>query len=815
MKTWYPFNSRGTTLVTVATLFVAACSQDDDQSPSSTEGGRSGNGSVIGGTSGNGSVQGGASGTSTTPDVGGVSQTLGGNTSAGSTAVDDTMAGAIVGGATHAAGASAGGAILAGGTVGTSTGGSSADAGTPGAASAGNPASGGHTSPSSGATAGASFAAGGGGKGGAGPGGSTSVPVGGTAGNSAQGGEAPGGGTVGMAGMAGMAGVAGVADVGGASGVGGCTADLQCALKPGTPFCVNAKCVACEVGSLAHACVGASTCCAGSCVDPETDPLNCGTCGNNCDLAYATANCIAGKCGIASCESGHHDCDLDPSDGCEIYGSDCLCQPGAKEDCYTGPAGTRGVGTCHSGKHTCLILGTTWGACFDEVVPIPDSCYNSTDDDCNGIVNDGYPSAPGCACKPGTTAACYEGAAGTEGLGACHGGTKLCLAAGTAYDGCVGQVVPSSEICGNHIDDNCNGMVDEAADLDGDGWTTCAGDCCDSSGTACGSPKLVNPGAIEVPGDSVDNNCNGVIDEDPYLPCSTSQDFSTDVSATKALALLNAMEICQVAQDGKWGIVAGSPKLTRADGTGTPSYLQVAVMHQLGSDASNLPRLGDTMVSLSSGKARDNNGDPEPTTSITYSYASGNPPPDFVAAHGNSLPQTSAGCPAGSGANDAVLLRVQLKAPTNAQSFSFNFRFFSQEYWSYTCTNYNDFFIAMLDSTWLPGSGQTAIPADKNISFDSNHNYVSVNSQQFFTVCSPKTGYFCPGGTAALAGTGWASANAGATAWLTTTAPVVPGETITLRFVVWDTSDQALDSLVLVDNFRWSATASNGPVTGQ
>src|SRR5437763_156194 len=28
---------------------------------------------------------------------------------------------------------------------------------------------------------------------------------------------------------------------------------------------------------------------------------------------------------------------------------------------------------------------------------------------------------------------------------------------------------------------------------------------------------MVHTGAIEVPGDSVDNNCNGVVDEDPYL----------------------------------------------------------------------------------------------------------------------------------------------------------------------------------------------------------------------------------------------------------------------------------------------------------
>ena len=75
-------------------------------------------------------------------------------------------------------------------------------------------------------------------------------------------------------------------------------------------------------------------------------------------------------------------------------------------------------------------------------------------------------------------------------------------------------------------------------------------------------------------------------------------------------------------------------------------------------------------------------------------------------------------------------------------------------------------------------------------------------------------------GNAALAGTGYVqtpngSLGAGATSWLTTTSPVKPGETITLRFVIWDTSDELYDSLVLLDNFRWSATPSNGPITTQ
>jgi hypothetical protein len=53
----------------------------------------------------------------------------------------------------------------------------------------------------------------------------------------------------------------------------------------------------------------------------------------------------------------------------------------------------------------------------------------------------------------------------------------------------------------------------------------------------------------------------------------------------------------------------------------------------------------------------------------------------------------------------------------------------------------------------------------------------------------------------------------GATGWLTTTGNVMPGEIITVRIGIWDTSDHILDSLALVDAFTWSVDgASPGTV---
>lgn len=783
---------RGTTFTLLASLLASSCHHDDNSSPSGTDDDDAHSGGVPNsGKSASSNAQ--SSGTTELP--------LGG-TNATWTGTIVTNAGTFMGqGGTFASGPSTHGGM----DVGSNTEATSA-AGAPIASSSVGGASGGGT-PGSGIGGAANGGATRAGAGGVGLGATTGALAGGTGLSTGHQGGAALGGASGMGGVSGSGtatGTRGPTDV--------CASDAECAAYSTRPYCVNGQCVACEAGNAAHACFGTFVCCGNTCSDVSTDSKNCGECGKSCELSQASSVCSGGLCTITQCQPGHLDCNLDYRDGCESAGATCGCVAGTTENCYTGPAGTSGVGLCRSGVHTCNASGTAWSGCANEVGPSPDTCDNNADDDCNGIVNDGYPNASGCKCIPGTTLPCYEGAAGTQGVGACRGGTKTCATRGTYYGYCADQVTPINEVCGNGIDDDCDGQIDEGVDLDGDGWTTCGGDCCDHDGPACTSPGLVNPGAIEVSGDGVDNDCNAQIDEDPYPSCSSNEDFSTGTGAAKALALLNAMEICRISTNGNWGILSGSAALSGADKTGTPNYAQVGIMHQFGSDASNLPRAGQTMASLSTGRARDNS-DPDPTTSITYSYGKGNPPPDFVSAHGGSLPATGPGCDAGSGANDSVLLGVQLKAPTNAYSFSFNFRFFSQEYMQYTCSRYNDFFVALLDSTWVPGPGQMPIPADKNVSFDSNGNYVSVNSTQFFTVCKAKTGYTCPDGVTALAGTGWTDSNAGATAWLTTTVPVVPGETITLRFVIWDTSDQSLDSLVLLDNFRWSAKAASGPVT--
>jgi hypothetical protein len=75
-----------------------------------------------------------------------------------------------------------------------------------------------------------------------------------------------------------------------------CQADGACACS-GDSCGVNGDCV-----DGACVCDGGFELCADGCIDPQTDPDNCGACGNECP---ATAECVAGAC---ECPAGEKNC---------------------------------------------------------------------------------------------------------------------------------------------------------------------------------------------------------------------------------------------------------------------------------------------------------------------------------------------------------------------------------------------------------------------------------------------------------------------------------------------------------------------------
>ena len=366
-------------------------------------------------------------------------------------------------------------------------------------------------------------------------------------------------------------------------------------------------------------------------------------------------------------------------------------------------------------------------------------------------------------------------------------------------------------------------------DEDGDGWTTCQGDCCDNT-SQCANPALVNPGALEVDGDGIDNDCDGHVDN-AILSC----DQNVMGNSTNGYDFASAIDVCPTTQlQGAalmadplrhWGII--DAELTLADGTGTPNADSMTILPHYGSGI--MPQNGAKLMLLSTGYAAGE-GDPNYDATLSGSMGtSSNFPADFVAAHSGTLPNAP-NCPPplGNTANDPTMLTLKIRVPTNAKSFSMDINFFSTEFPKWVCTEYNDFFVVLLDSTY---NGSPANPSDKNLAFYQNmagSDYpVGVNlanTPGMYTQCvNGTTG--CDGSvtgtistctsTTELQGTGLEQADSGecdtdslmggGTGWLTTSGNVSPGEIMTLRIALWDTSDDILDSMAVIDNFKWSA----------
>ncbi len=395
----------------------------------------------------------------------------------------------------------------------------------------------------------------------------------------------------------------------------------------------------------------------------------------------------------------------------------------------------------------------------------------------------------------------------------------------------------------------CNSAT---TDCDADGWLVSEGDCCDKPG-ACGSePEKVNPGALEVVGNGLDDNCNGktdLFDIEDTLSC----DDTLEAESSDPFDLARALGICRLTLENPptpkqktWGLIEAH--LILADGSEGVDPSQHRISKTFGSVVPSVLEGSNALV-LSTGIAGDgslNGGAPDgfnvsssflfnsvslasdgETYSVSDWYALPNPP----LKPANGLPD-SPGCSTSNDAqaNDSVMLVLKLRAPTNARAFSFNSYFFSAEYPEFVCTDFNDQFIALVDTpTGVPSPIPN--PADKNLMTYSDGTSkwpIGINiahGTNLFSVCEPEEtagscwdddvgAASCSLGSAQLEGTGFEIGSSddcqigGGTFWLTTAGNVVPGEIVEIRIAIWDAGDSSYDSLAIIDGFQWLANAT-------
>lgn len=130
------------------------------------------------------------------------------------------------------------------------------------------------------------------------------------------------------------------------------------------------------------------------------------------------------------------------------------CREGDRQSCYDGTPETQDVGNCKAGHKTCH--NGSFGQCENQILPSVERC-DSIDTNCDGIAD-----PPECICFPHARESCYAGPEETRNVGVCRDGIRECSLDGTQWSDCEGEILPNAlEICGNGLDDNCNGSSDE------------------------------------------------------------------------------------------------------------------------------------------------------------------------------------------------------------------------------------------------------------------------------------------------------------------------------------------------------------------
>ena len=254
-------------------------------------------------------------------------------------------------------------------------------------------------------------------------------------------------------------------------------------------ICLNSKCAILMCNPGFRDCNGSVS--DGCEVNIQSDPLNCGTCGQNCGaLPHATAGCMNAGCVIGACDPGFGNCNKNDGDGCEAplssdpvncgtCGKVCPAPPNVITTCAMGACGSAG---CNNGYADCDM--NLANGCEVNTQTNPNNC-GACNNSCPAYAN----ALPGCAmgacglgaCKPGFSDCDGNPANGCElptssDKNNCGGCNVVCMGM------CVNSMCINGPACSNGSFTDCNPqgttLIANSAFVDPkppQGWVQCAG----------------------------------------------------------------------------------------------------------------------------------------------------------------------------------------------------------------------------------------------------------------------------------------------------------------------------------------------------
>jgi hypothetical protein len=549
--------------------------------------------------------------------------------------------------------------------------------------------------------------------------------------------------------------------------------------------CVGTQCV----GKATVNCDDGNDCTADACDKAGCTHTNgAGSCedGNPCTVSDT---CAAGTCGAGmanTCDDGN-ECTTDACDaktGC-THALKSGCTPVSLPPCATNTDCTGGT-VCETTSHTCVacLKDADCGSgaiCEAHVCKAAVTCQSdvqckATKQVCNttakACVDCNFPTdcATDQQCQANacvTVKACASSKECTFGV--CDQKNGVCVGCLSDPDCTDAQFCGSDHICHADVCNGpvCNGMSLWTCNSNGSGYTgavtcndgvTCTLDSC--AAKACTHTAKFDPSAFELPGNGLDDNCDGKTDDVPL--CDTGLSSATDGDYAKALDLCSGVSDSPVISSSKARAIRGKFGSTFA------------------------PQAGSNMVMLSTGIAA---AEGEAGYAAPQSGTNFNAP----ASSGIKLGKCT-----GTSALDAINLRIKVTVPPNATAMSFDFAFFSTEYPEYIGQQYSDSFVAVV--TGLAYSGDVVGDA---LGKCFNANDIT------FTTCPEAA---CSKGATGLTGTGYEGDKVGGGyGWATASFAVKAGDAITIEFAVYDVADGVYDTAVLLDSLRFTNASVSKP----